>query len=101
MTRKELEQRWFDLTRETMPFLAQDRDWPVRFDHCFQRILLDNASGAKWSETIPAPAYRNAPTAILQQAISLGEAVVAGEQDLVRLNDRSLNWRGKSKGPGL
>ena len=101
MTRDELEARWFDLTRETMPFLAQSRDWPVRFDHCFQRILLDNASGGKWSDTIAAPAYRNAPTEVLERALTLGEAAVAGEQDLAVLNNRSLDWRGKRKRPGL
>ena len=36
-----LEARWLDLTRRTLPGLSAERRWPVRFDHCFQRILLD------------------------------------------------------------
>ncbi|APE28368.1 GCN5-related N-acetyltransferase [Aurantiacibacter gangjinensis] len=78
-----------------MPSLATSRDWPVRFDHCFQRILLDNACGQPWREVIEAPAYRNAPDSLLQSALTLGEAVLAGKADLHRLNDRSLQMRGK------
>ena len=74
---------------------GQARDWPVRFDHCFQRILLDNAVGGPWREHIDSPAYRNAPEPILARAIALGEAAVANEADLAELNRRSLAWRGK------
>ena len=95
MTRFDLEQKWFALTRDEMPGLASRRDWPVRFDHCFQRILLDNAVGAKWNEEIPAPAYRNAPDEVLERAIALGRAAVDGVEDLASLNDNSLAWRGK------
>ena len=96
MASQPLVDRWFDLTREHMPTIAFNRGWPVHLDHCFQRILLDNAVGAKWNEDIPAPAYRNAPDEVLAQAIALGEAVVAGEEDLAALNENSLAWRGKA-----
>ena len=45
-----------------------ERDWPVCEDHCFQRILLDNAVGAKWTEHIAAPAYKKAPDRVLKDA---------------------------------
>lgn len=95
MAAQPIAERWFALTRERMPELADKRGWPVRFDHCFQRILLDNAVGGHWSEEIPAPAYRNAPDDLLERAIALGEAAVAGEEDLAELNRNSLAWRGK------
>lgn len=95
MAEQRIVDRWFALTRERMPALAEERDWPVRLDHCFQRILLDNAVGGHWSEEIPAPAYRNAPDELLERAIALGEAAVAGEEDFGELNDNSLAWRGK------
>ncbi len=47
-SRKALEQDWLRLTRETLPALALARGWPVRADHCFQRILLDNVFGGRW-----------------------------------------------------
>ena len=95
MDRDQLIEDWFALTRETMPALAAQRGWPVRFDHCFQRILLDNAVGAKWRDEIAAPAYRHATDAQLGRALALGHAVVAGTQDLSALNRNSLEWRGK------
>ncbi|MGB3711937.1 MAG: GCN5-related N-acetyltransferase, partial [Erythrobacter sp.] len=61
--RKMLEAKWFELTRSMMPAIAKERDWPVRFDHCFQRILLDNACGGPWRDHIEAPAYANASDA--------------------------------------
>ena len=97
MTRSDLENRWFALTRDEMPSLAQERGWSVHLDHCFQRILLDNAVGAKWNEEIPAPAYRNAEDAVLEKAIALGRSAIAGTEDLAELNNNSLAWRGKSK----
>ena len=98
MDREKLVEEWFALTREEMPSLAGERRWPVRFDHCFQRILLDNAVGAKWAEVIAAPAYRNADQHILERAIALGREAIAGEADLSDLNRKSLAWRGKLRG---
>lgn len=95
MSRENLVDRWFALTRERMPGLAEQRGWPVRLDHCFMRILLDNALGAKWNDEIPAPAYSNAPPEVLERAIGLGEAVISGDEDLAELNRNSLGWRGK------
>ena len=96
MTRDALEQRWLTLTRQTMPALAAKRGWPVRNDHCFQRILLDVAVGGCWYDAISRrPAYRHADAALLSRAIDLGEAVIAGSVDLVALNRQSLAWRGK------
>ena len=93
--RPDLEARWFALTRREMPAAALARGWPVRFDHCFQRILLDNACERPWREAIEPPAYRNAPAAVLHKAIALGEAALAGEADLAAMNRRSLKLRGK------
>ena len=96
MRRDERERRWLALTREVMPALARERGWPVRADHCFQRILLDHACGGQWYDAIAArPAYRHATDAQLDAAVALGEAVVAGEADLAALNRQSLMWRGK------
>ena len=98
MDRATLETEWFALTREQMPSLASARGWPVRFDHCFQRILLDNAVGGRWRDAIASPAYRNATDEQLTRAIALGRDAIAGRSDLHDLNRRSLDWRGK-RGP--
>ena len=96
--RAALEEAWIELTRRTLPALAAARGWPVRADHCFQRILLDNATGNVWYRTIrERPAYRHAEQAVLERAIALGLAAMAGEADLHELNRRSLAWRRQAK----
>ena len=96
MTRETLEAQWLRLTRETLPTQAAERDWPVSADHCFQRILLDNALGGRWYDHVAKrPAYRHIDQDALARAVALGEAVGRGEADLTALNARSLTWRGK------
>ncbi|MDX2263743.1 MAG: GCN5-related N-acetyltransferase [Hyphomicrobiales bacterium] len=97
-TETEVRAAWRDLIERRMPLAAARRaDWPVRLDHCFARILLDNACGRPWREVIPAPAWRSAPPDILARATQLGERALAGETDLPALNARSLALRGKLK----
>lgn len=94
--RAALEARWLDLTRRVLPSLAAERGWPVRADHCFQRILLDNAFGGTWYDFVARrPAYAHADAAALARAVALGEAAAAGTADVAALNRRSLGWRGK------
>ena len=77
-----------------MPALAGARNWRVRADHCFQRILLDVATGGVWYAAIAGrPAYRAASDAQLGRAVELAEAVLRGDADLTALNDQSLAWR--------
>ena len=94
MERATLEARWLDLTRSILPGLAAARDWPVCNDHCFQRVLLDNACNGVWYDTVGRrPAYRHADPELLADALALGEDCIAGRQDLHELNRRSLDWR--------
>jgi RimJ/RimL family protein N-acetyltransferase len=95
-----LQARWRDLVDRRLPDAARGRaGWPVRLDHCFARILLDNACGGPWRESVAAPVWANMPPARLAAAIELGEAVLAGRADLDLLNRRSLQWRGKARVP--
>jgi hypothetical protein len=90
---------WRDLVERRLPEAARARrDWPVRLDHCFARILLDHACGGPWRDHVKPPAHANMPAERLEAAIAMGEAVLAGEADLGALNRRSLEWRGKLRG---
>jgi hypothetical protein len=86
-------QAWRDLVGSRLPAAACRRNWPIHLDHCFARVLLDNAIGRPWREVVGSPAWRNTPLTVLQKAIALGEAVLAGEADLWDLNNRSLALR--------
>ena len=91
-----LEAEWRTLTRETLPALADQQDWPVSADHCFQRILLDHAVGGCWYDHIAErPAYRHLADERLAAAVALGRRVAAGDADLDALDRQSLAWRGK------
>jgi hypothetical protein len=94
--RSALEARWLELTKQTLPALAVKREWPIRNDHCFQRVMLDAACGGCWYDHIShRPAYRCASDVILQSAVSLAESVASEVIDLNTLNLQSLRWRGK------
>ncbi|HEY8565615.1 MAG TPA: GCN5-related N-acetyltransferase [Beijerinckiaceae bacterium] len=89
--------RWRDLIERRLPEAARHRpDWPVRLDHCFARILLDEVCGRPWREIVAAPAWRNLPLDRLEAALTLGERVLLGEANLSALNERSLARRGKA-----
>jgi hypothetical protein len=97
--RARLEDRWKALVNDLLPAAAKGRDWPVHLDHCFGRILLDNASDGVWYDAIRGrPAWAHASDDLLRRAVALGEDVLSGRADLRALNDRSLAWRGKTAG---
>ena len=95
-SRAELEQRWLHLTRTALPAVTAERGWLLKYDHCFQRVLLDGACEGCWYDHVPGrPAYRHAPELMLARAVELGEQLLAGELDLGEMNRRSLGWRGR------
>lgn len=105
-----LQQQWTTMYRTTLPTLARTKhsrssnaQWPVQLDHCFARIILDNAVGVTkpWTEVIKAPATRNMNEVQLGKAIALGERIADGREDLWALDAKSLELRGKVKGGGV
>jgi hypothetical protein len=96
VTVDQLRMRWLELMRVELPAAAERRpDWPIRLDHCFGRVVLDEVCGRPWREAVRAPAWRNLDEAQLRRAIALAEGVLAGSVDLAALNARSLQRRGK------
>ena len=85
--------RWLELTRVTLPAAAAIHHWPIRLDHCFMRVLLDNAVGGVWHHVIPRPAIRHITLEVLDQAIAIGERILQEPELLPGLNRRSLAWR--------
>lgn len=99
---EQLQTEWRDLYAKRLPAMAKAKDkkqerWPVYLDHCFARIILDNAVGkdAPWTEVIKSPAVKNMTERQLKDALKLGTAIADGEQDINTLNERSLRLRGK------
>ncbi|KAI6872250.1 hypothetical protein KC323_g1645 [Hortaea werneckii] len=99
---EQLREQWNELYKQRLPALAKARDpaqptWPVFLDHCFARIVLDNAIGKDkpWTEVIKSPAVKNMSEDQLRTAIDLAERLASGKADLVALDERSLEVRGK------
>jgi hypothetical protein len=98
--RTKLETEWLVLTRQTLPELVKDRNWPVSADHCFMRILLDAVHDGRWDNAVQRrPAYKHIDAERLANAVALAKSVAAGEADLWALNTQSLAWRGKRRAP--
>lgn len=93
----ELVSRYLILTKEVMPQMARDAGsrWPVRNDHCFQRIVLDTVCNGVWNEHLARPAYRHLSHDQALRAVQVCEDIIANRTDLHDLNRQSLDWRGK------
>ena len=85
-----------------MPALAQTskRHWPVRNDHCCQRIVLDTICGGVWYDHIARPACKHLSQAQATLAVQLCNQIIAEQTNLNVLNQQSLAWRGKGRATG-
>ena len=99
VNRWNLVEAYLHLTKQVLPALAQSdgQDWPVREDHCFQRIILDTICGGVWYAHLDRPAYKNLTHDQAQRAVDLCHEIAEGRADLQQLNNQSLIWRGKSR----
>ncbi len=89
--------RFKELTERELPRRAREGKWPIRFDHCFKRICLDNAVGDTWHKHIPRPAQRHLREPELSKAIAIAEQILAGGLPVLhQLDCNSLRWRGKT-----
>lgn len=48
----QLRNQYLELTNRVLPGLASSRKFPVRYNHCFQRIIIDNLFGRCWYEVL-------------------------------------------------
>lgn len=88
--------RYLDLTRRALPERARAQRWPLRFDHCFQRVVLDEVADGVWYDRIARPAYRNLTREQARAAADLAQRLLdEGEPLLAELDARSLARRGK------
>ena len=98
MDRPQLEQRYRELVRTELPAAARAGGWVLVHDHCFGRVLLDDAVGGCWYDVLDRrrTAFRQLDDAQLAGAVELGERLLREGDPLLReLDARSLAWRGK------
>ena len=96
--RTELEARYRTLVRRLLPAAAREQGWVLRDDHCFGRVLLDDAVGGCWYDVLDRrrTAFIQLDDAQLAGAVALAERLLEEGDPLLReLDARSLAWRGK------
>ena len=97
----ELQQRWLALARRELPTRARAERWPLRLDHCFMRVVLDEVCDGRWYDHVAGrPAYRHLGPERLRAAVALAERLAseppdAAEALLRELDAASLRRRGK------
>ena len=93
--------QYLELINRKLPQEAKHRDFPVRFNHCFARIILDNLFQCCWYEAIDrkkGAAYKQLSEEELNKAIALAEEIINSPDSYIKeLNQNSLRWRGKLK----
>ena len=96
-----LRSQYIELINQKLPQEAKQRDFPVRFNHCFARIILDNLFQCCWYEAIDrkkGAAYKQLSQEELTKAIALAEEIINSPDSYIQeLNQNSLRWRGKLK----
>ena len=96
---KKLRQRYLELVNKELPTLAKQRQFPIRFNHCFARIILDNLFDRCWYEALDrkkGAAYKQLSPEQLQEAIAIAEKIIDRPDDYIEeLNQNSLRWRNK------
>ena len=75
---------YIHLTKTVLPSMARggERNWPVREDHCFQRIVLDTICGDAWYGHLDSPAYKHLTDDQAKRAVELCQEIVDGRAHL-------------------
>ena len=94
----DLRERYLDLVNRRLPAAARQRPYPVRFNHCFARIILDTLFEDVWYRHLAKPAYKHLTTAQLEAAIALGHGFLTDPQTCFRANQASLQYRQSRSG---
>ncbi len=94
----QLRNRYLELIDQVLPSLAGQRRLPVKYNHCFGRIILDNLFDCCWYEVLDRrqAAYRQLSEEQLKTAIAIAEAMITQPDEYTQqLNQNSLRWRQK------
>lgn len=94
----QLRNRYLELINRVLPSLAGQREFPVKYNHCFGRIILDNLFGCCWYKVLARrqSAYKQLSEEQLEKAIAIAEAMITQPNKYIhQLNQNSLRWRQK------
>ncbi|MGB3788467.1 MAG: hypothetical protein WA949_10695 [Phormidesmis sp.] len=92
-----LREQYLQLINHHLPEKAKQVSMPVRFNHCFARIVLDNLFEGCWYDHLSRklPAYKQLDEQQLGRAIAIANNMLYHPETVSQLNQNSLQWRGK------
>lgn len=92
-----LRNEYSSLINHQLPELAKQTPMPIRFNHCFARIVLDNLFEDCWYNHLSRkqPAYKQLSETQLSKAIAIAQSIVDRPEHVEQLNRSSLSWRGE------
>lgn len=104
--RDSLMAEYLRLVREALPAAAKTAHppWPIRLDHCFMRVVLDDVFGRPWRDVLDGrrPAYRQLSAEQLTRAVATARSMLdGGIARVVELNDASRSCRGHTPPTGV
>ena len=93
-----LRQQYLSLINQQLPEKAKHTAMPVRFNHCFGRIVLDNLFQDCWYNHLSRkqPAYKQLDELQLRRAIAIATDMLQSPKLATELNRNSLVWRKKA-----
>ena len=93
-----LRKQYLALINQQLPEKAKEGAMPVRFNHCFARIVLDNLFKGCWYDHLSRkqPAYKQLDESQLEKGIAIAQTMLADPKIATQLNQNSLRWRGKA-----
>jgi hypothetical protein len=97
---KDAQQLYRQRVNIDLPLAAKEKRLPIRLNHCFGRVILDNIFKGNWRDFLDGeskmPAYKQLSLDQLETALQLAQMMLDLQREYtVLLNNRSLAYRGK------
>jgi hypothetical protein len=100
---KLLQREYIELTNEAMPSIATNKRRPLRFNHCFQRIILETLFQDCWHNHLDRssriPTYKQLTKPRLLQAMDIVQQMISSPETIKEYNCNSLTYRNKLLNP--
>ena len=95
----QLREQYLELINHQLPEKAKQVTMPVRFNHCFARIVLDNLFQDCWYNHLSKkqPAYKQLNAEQIRTAITIAHTMLNNPESAIAFNQNSLKWRGKAQ----
>ena len=82
-----------EYVEETFPFVAKRYGWPIRFNHCFRRVIYDTLCQDRWDKHIASPAIDNMTPIQIVDCLTICDSIMQSPDSLIELNNLSLSYR--------